>query len=251
MQNTSTSRSTDFRRQKTITSKTPLTLYGRGFCASDRTPTTTGSPAGPQSNQNVWVLPPISRNDCPPQNFKIWRCRHRYLLRNGLYTCEASLITWDSARSCSRETRTNDMKKWSCLCVVQEIRNAAFSKSGQPFRFSIDRLYYYGSGTKFGASWPFDHARSIAVCTFPRHFLGLAWLWTTVFFFSLLERHRRCLVMCSYTVGTGKSPDLSDFHPCRSRQSLAITPGQLSWPELRKGDIQEEKSISCWRTMLV
>ena len=63
MQNTSTSRSTDFRRQKTITSKTPLTLYWRGFCASDGTPTTTGSPAGPQSNQNVWVLPPISRND--------------------------------------------------------------------------------------------------------------------------------------------------------------------------------------------
>ena len=62
MQNTSTSRSTDFRRQKTITSKTPLTLYGRGFCASDQTPTTTGSPAGPQSNQNVRVLPPISRN---------------------------------------------------------------------------------------------------------------------------------------------------------------------------------------------
>ena len=63
MQNTSTSRSTNFRRQKTITSKTPLTLCGRGFCASDRTPTTTGSPAGPQSNQNVWVLLPISRND--------------------------------------------------------------------------------------------------------------------------------------------------------------------------------------------
>ena len=62
MQNTSTWRSTDFRRQKTITSKAPLTLYGRGFCASDRTPTTTGSPAGSQSNQNVWVLPPISRN---------------------------------------------------------------------------------------------------------------------------------------------------------------------------------------------
>ena len=62
MQNTSTARSTDFQRQKTITSKTPLTLYGRGFCASDRTPTTSGSPARPQSNQNVWVLPPISRN---------------------------------------------------------------------------------------------------------------------------------------------------------------------------------------------
>ena len=68
MQNTSTSRSTDFRRQKTITLKTPLTLYGRGFCASDRTPTTTGSPAGPQSNQNVWVLPPISRNAQPQVN---------------------------------------------------------------------------------------------------------------------------------------------------------------------------------------
>ena len=29
--------------------------------------------------------------------------------------------------------------------------------------------------------------------------------------------------MCSSNVGTGKSPDLSDFHRCRSRQSLAIT----------------------------
>ena len=28
--------------------------------------------------------------------------------------------------------------------------------------------------------------------------------------------------MCSSNVGTGKSPDLSDFHPCRSRQSLAV-----------------------------
>ena len=62
MQNMSTSRSTDFRRLKTITSKTPSTLYGRGFCASDRTPTTTGLPAGPQSYQNVWVLPPFPRN---------------------------------------------------------------------------------------------------------------------------------------------------------------------------------------------
>ena len=70
MQNTSTSRSTDFRRQKTITSKTQLTLYGRGFCASDRTPTTTGSPAGPQSNQNVWVLPPISRNEARSPHFR-------------------------------------------------------------------------------------------------------------------------------------------------------------------------------------
>ena len=29
-------------------------------------------------------------------------------------------------------------------------------------------------------------------------------------------------MICSSNVGTGKSPDLSDFHPCRSRQSLAI-----------------------------
>ena len=50
------------------------------------------------------------------------------------------------------------------------------------------------------------------------------------FFFSLLEKHSRCLMMCSYSVGTGKSPDWSDFHPCHSgsRQSLAIVPGQSS-----------------------
>ena len=107
------------------------------------------------------------------------------------------------------------------------------------------------SGHEVVASQPLHHARRIAFCTFLRHFLGLAWLWTTVFFFSLLERHGRCLVMCSYSVGTGKSSDLRDFQPCRSRQSLAITPGQLYWPELRKGDIQEEKSISCWRKKLV
>ena len=70
-------------------------------------------------------------------------------------------------------------------------------------------------------------------------------------FFSLLEIHRWCLMMCSSCVGTGKSPDLSDFHPCRSGRSLAITPCQLSWPELRKGDNQEEKSISRWRKTLV
>ena len=28
----------------------------------------TGSPAGPQSNQNVWVLPPISRNAVADQH---------------------------------------------------------------------------------------------------------------------------------------------------------------------------------------
>ena len=63
MQDTSTTRSTVFSRLKLITSKTPLTFYGRGVCASDRTPTTSGSPAGPQSNQNVWVSPSISRNE--------------------------------------------------------------------------------------------------------------------------------------------------------------------------------------------
>ena len=31
-------------------------------------------------------------------------------------------------------------------------------------------------------------------------------------------------MMGSSGVGTGKSPDWSDFHPCRSRQSLAIAP---------------------------
>ena len=111
---------------------------------------------------------------------------------------------------------------------------------------SIDRLYYYGPGTRFGASRPFDHAKSVAFCTFLRHFRGLEWLWTTVFFSASLKDNR-CLMMCSSGVGTGKSPDWSDFHPCRSRQSLAIAPGQSSWPELRKGDNQEEQSISRWR----
>ena len=108
----------------------------------------------------------------------------------------------------------------------------------------IVRLYYYSPGTRFGASRPFDHTRSIAFCTFLRHFLGLAWLWATAFFFSLLEKHSRRLVTCSSSVGTRKSPDLGDFHPCRSRQSLVIVPGQSSWPEHRKGNIQEKQSIS-------
>ena len=116
---------------------------------------------------------------------------------------------------------------------------------------STDQLYYFSPGTRFGASRPFDLARSIAFCSFLRPFLGLAWLWTNVFFFSLLERHSQCFVMCLSNGGTGKSPDLSDFQPCRSHQSLAITPGQSSWPELRKGDIQEEQSISLWRKMIV
>ena len=50
-------------------------------------------------------------------------------------------------------------------------------------------------------------------------------------------------MICSSNVGTGKSPDLSDFHPCRSRQPLAIAPGKSFCPELRKGDIQQEQSI--------
>ena len=63
------------------TSKTRLTFYGRGFCASDRTPTTTGSPAGHQSNENAWVLPPISRNKLLPCRSNLLQsrpwCLHR------------------------------------------------------------------------------------------------------------------------------------------------------------------------------
>ena len=95
----------------------------------------------------------------------------------------------------------------------------------------IDRLYYYGLGTRFGASRPFEHARSIDFCTFWRTFLAWHGFERLSFFFSLLERHNRCLVMCSSNVGTGKSPGLSDFHPYRSRQSLAIALGQSSWPQ--------------------
>ena len=49
----------------------------------------------------------------------------------------------------------------------------------------IDRLYYYGLGTRFGTSRPFDHARSIAFCTFLRHFLGSSMALNDCFFFQL------------------------------------------------------------------
>ena len=98
---------------------------------------------------------------------------------------------------------------------------------------------------RFGASWPFDHARPEALLSVPFWctFLALVRLWTTVFFFQLdWKTHSMfgdMLVECWHW----KSPDLSDFHPCRSSQSLAIAPGQSPCPEFRKGDIQEEQSI--------
>ena len=39
--------------------------------------------------------------------------------------------------------------------------------------------------------------------------------------------------MCSSNVGTEKSPDLSDFHPCRSRQSLAALVSRLDLSSAR------------------
>ena len=50
-------------------------------------------------------------------------------------------------------------------------------------------------------------------------------------FFSFLERHSRWLMMCSSNVGTGKSPDWSDFHPCGVAsllQSLRVSRLDLS-----------------------
>ena len=78
---------------------------------------------------------------------------------------------------------------------------------------TIDRLYYYGLGTRFGASRPFDHGRSIAFCTFLRHFLDSSMALNDCFFFSLLERHRQCLVMCSSNVGTGKKSRFERLSP--------------------------------------
>ena len=75
-------------------------------------------------------------------------------------------------------------KAWNCGGGLKCVLKSVLEKLGL-----IDRLFYYGPGTRFGASRPFDCARSIAFCTFLRHFLCLAWLWMTVFFFSLLERH--------------------------------------------------------------
>ena len=75
---------------------------------------------------------------------------------------------------------------WSCF--QKDNREVGWVR--RDTRLTIDRLYYYGLGTRFGASRPFDHgihARSIAFCTFRRHFLGQAWLWTTVFFLACLK----------------------------------------------------------------
>ena len=106
----------------------------------------------------------------------------------------------------------------------------------------IDRLYYYGPGTRFGASRPFDHARSIAFCTFLRHFLGPAWLWTTVFFQLAWKTGSMFDDVLVQRWHRKKSRlERLKFHPCWSRQSLAIAPGQSSWPKLRKGAIQEEQ----------
>ena len=51
-------------------------------------------------------------------------------------------------------------------------------------------------------------------------------------------------VLVRSNVDTGKSPDLSDFHPYRSRQSLAIAPVSRLNLTSARGDIQEEQSIS-------
>ena len=73
----------------------------------------------------------------------------------------------------------------------------------------------------------------------------LEWLWTTVYSSACLKDTVNVWWCARPTLAlTGKSPDLSDVHPCRSRLSHAIGPGQSSWPELRKGNTQEEQSIS-------
>ena len=113
---------------------------------------------------------------------------------------------------------------------------------------TIDQLYYHGPGTRFGASRPFDHAKSIDFCTFLRHFLGLEWLWTTGFFFQFAWKTQSMFGDVLVQRWHWENSHLSEFHPCRSRQSLATAPGRSSWPEFRKGDIlEEEQSISHWR----
>ena len=68
----------------------------------------------------------------------------------------------------------------------------------------IDRSYYYSPGMRFGASRLFDHERSIKILLL--YFSeSLSWpSMVTAFFFSLLEKHSRRLVMCLSNVGTRK-----------------------------------------------
>ena len=170
----------------------------------------------------------------PVRGIESWRHRHFVFSRPGLAFTASPCIPWQVARD-----------RWHILERARlrfHRRKRSVPSKARPTMLAFSSNY--GTGTRFGASRPFDHARSIAFCTFLRHILGSSMALNDWFFFSLLEIHCQCLVMCSSNVGTGKSPDLSDFHTCRSRQSLAIAPGQSSWPELRKGDIQEEQSIS-------
>ena len=120
------------------------------------------------------------------------------------------------------------------------------SHHGDPAADQIDRLYYYGPGTRFGASRLFDRARSITFCAFLRHFLCLVWLWTTVLFFQrawkiqsmfgdvLVQRWHWKKSRFEWLSPLSESP------VSRNRSGSVV----LTWPELRKGDIQEEQSIS-------
>ena len=65
------------------------------------------------------------------------------------------------------------------VCSSEEVRGAqrrfSLSRCGpvghwEPNNTARDRLYYYRPGTRFGASWLFDHAKGVAFefCTFLR-----------------------------------------------------------------------------------
>ena len=63
-QKSCTSRSIDFTHVKLKTRSIHLRCMWESSVQLDRIPTSGHSPAGPQSNQNVWLLPAISRDVC-------------------------------------------------------------------------------------------------------------------------------------------------------------------------------------------
>ena len=85
-------------------------------------------------------------------------------------------------------------------------------------------------------------------CTFLRHSLGLAWLWTTVFFFQLAWKTQSMFDDVLVQRWHWKKSRLEWFSPFSLRESpVSCNRSGSSWPDLRKGDIHDEQSILRWR----
>ena len=115
--------------------------------------------------------------------------------------------------------------------------------------FAIDRLYYYGPGTRFGASRPFDcKKRCFPAVLFWGTFVALNGFERLFFFFQLAWKTVDvwwCApqALAQEKVQIGATFTLAGV--ASLSQSLRVS--RLDQAELRKGDNQEEQFISRWR----